>query len=187
MRTILLTLLLTACGSENLTSVSRTYKYSVGCVENIYSAIPLDSHDLTFKFELAIQTMSKIHGLETPKSWCANMAGVQVVILDNYYYATDLVGNVRACAETDLGTDACKWGEHHLIENTIYTNQHLGSLVHEYIHAHDLLYLAIGTGWHEGWDTNGNSEMANAYMYAVTPALPRAEPPESVHTASPVN
>lgn len=42
-----------------------------------------------------------------------------------------------------------------------------GFLAHELLHVWDTQHLAVGTSWHEGWETNGYAAASRAALYAT--------------------
>ena len=62
--------------------------------------------------------------------------------------------------------------------NTMFIAPHELNLAHECLHLWDFQHVAVGSLWHQGWDTNGYNATADEYQRRASPVNIVALPPE---------
>jgi hypothetical protein len=152
MRTlILLAVLAVGCGDPANDPALK--QYTGACLTRVFSATPLDASAVDQNGWVVRRALVD-HGLMTEAEFCAAFGRQDIYV------------------EDVLEVSPGHAGMHDALGN-VWLNKTMSTLAHELLHVWDTQHGAVGTVWHEHWDTNGYqgaiTEYENRFHSPITP------------------
>lgn len=139
MKTALLLLLL-GCGYPEAPAAfnydSRQFHF--------HSATPIDADRTDFNVDLLCGMLTSA-GI----ALCPEAGQIDVDLIDGNFKGAD--GRQKAGVDVPF-------------HNLMFIQLHEGHLMHECLHLWDFQHLAIGSAWHQGWDSNGYDALDKAFQ-----------------------